>query len=102
MRAALACVALLAACSHHAAPPPSADAAFACGSCDPATQFCYQVGAGVVAMPDSCIALPDPCRASPSCTCVLANRTDLCFPPMWPATCTDGGGAVSVLCIDGI
>ncbi|HUJ59673.1 MAG TPA: hypothetical protein VLX92_14310 [Kofleriaceae bacterium] len=114
----VASVVLTMACSsHHAAAPtvdapaPDAtlDAAFSCASCDPATQLCYVLGAGVLPPQPACMTLPTACTSTPTCDCVLANIGGVCPAPfafapacVAPAPMGFSFAGVLVTCNEGI
>jgi len=49
---------------------------FVCGreTCDPSSQLCFEVRAGVrAAVEPGCQPFPEACAAAPSCDCILQN-----------------------------
>lgn len=97
--------------------------AFACAAatCDPASQYCYEIAAGVVKPPRAdaaasgvdaaapppdaapaqvgCNSLPAACATTPTCACVKANVT-VPFSACASQTifCTDTGGRITLMC----
>lgn len=80
---------------------PDAIAARSCGTttCDPRSQFCYQIAAGVQGVTDldaapGCDALPMQCATAPTCACVKSVLTS-CGGGL---TCAEDAGFVTVTC----
>jgi hypothetical protein len=70
-----------------AAPDPS------CAACDPATQYCYHIFAGVEPTL-GCNALPAACTAAPTCACVIAD-IDPCNGAL---SCSQDASGITVVC----
>jgi hypothetical protein len=64
-----------------------------CAACNPATEYCYQIFAGV--QPTlGCNALPAACVAAPTCACVTAD-IDPCGGAL---SCTQDANGIAVAC----
>jgi hypothetical protein len=72
------------------------DAPFPCNgmSCDKATQYCYQIYAGLF-QPVGCTALPAACTAQPTCDCIKPTITDCASGAV---SCEEHDGAVTAAC----
>ncbi len=74
--------------------------ATSCTSCDPSTQFCYQVLSGVRAPADpvvGCNALPAACTTTRTCACLTANATAPCGSSV---ACSGEGSQLTLTCVN--